>query len=124
MQVKETDIDTGKIKEYRIFKKKVHNLIFSWSYHSGLLYKEEHTNRTGKPDLTLINIWSLLPGVMPGKLSFFQSLQIPYKSVYRNMNKEILEKLSLHSQTLNICLFCRPFIYFSSLKIAEDLNIK
>ena len=38
MQVKEIDINTGKIKGYGICKKKVQNLIFRWSYHSDLLY--------------------------------------------------------------------------------------
>ena len=39
MQVKEIDIDTGKIKKYGICNnKKVSNLIFRWSYHSDLLY--------------------------------------------------------------------------------------
>ena len=39
MQVKEIDINTGKIKGYGICQKKVQNLIFRWSYHSDLLYK-------------------------------------------------------------------------------------
>ena len=38
MQVKDINIDTGKIKGYGICKKKVQNLIFRWSYHSDLLY--------------------------------------------------------------------------------------
>ena len=38
MQVKEIDINTGKIKEYGICNKKVQNHIFRWSYHSDLLY--------------------------------------------------------------------------------------
>ena len=39
MQVKEIDINTGKIKGYGICKKKkVQNLIFRWSYHSDLLW--------------------------------------------------------------------------------------
>ena len=38
MQVKEIDINIGKIKRYGICKKKVQNLIFRWSYHSDLLY--------------------------------------------------------------------------------------
>ena len=38
MQVKEIDINTGKIKGYGICKKKVQKLIFRWSYHSDLLY--------------------------------------------------------------------------------------
>ena len=38
MQVKDIDIDTGKIKGYKICKKKVRNLIFRWFYHSDLLY--------------------------------------------------------------------------------------
>ena len=40
MQVKEININTGKIKGYEICKKKkeVKNLIFRWSYHSDLLY--------------------------------------------------------------------------------------
>ena len=33
-----SDINTGKIKEYGICKKKVQNLIFRWSFHSDLLY--------------------------------------------------------------------------------------
>ena len=45
MQVKEIDINTGKIKRYGICKKKVQNLIFRWSYHSDLLYKGLIRNR-------------------------------------------------------------------------------
>ena len=40
MQVKEKDINTGKIKGYGICQKKLRNLILRWSYHSDLLYKK------------------------------------------------------------------------------------
>ena len=45
MQVKEIDINTGKIKRYGICKKKVQNLIFRWSYHSDLLYKKGRSKK-------------------------------------------------------------------------------
>ena len=43
MQVKDIDIDPGKIKGYGICKKKVRNLICRWSYHSDLLYTQFNT---------------------------------------------------------------------------------
>ena len=63
MQVKEIEIDTGKIKGYGIFKK-IQNLICRWSYHSDLLYFV-----WGK---MFINITSLLLEKCPATDHFFR----------------------------------------------------